>query len=1201
MMTSKQIQIVKRNLLAAQISYRRSELNEESLYVELHNFFQRLKTQVLKEFEEYWNDDFMLQAQADLILAPLHEAQREYAEILQKHIEKEFYTGKATAKRYVALAQKKAKRESRIKAANKAQTKVPINGILKRERELFGTSEHAGQKLANQSFTASEKTMARIDNSINKILTDGYKEGWGQNKVAADLEKRFEQLKTWEARRIARTEIHNAHNEGINQTYVDMNVSYTQWGATQDDRTRGLKPSDSADHVSLDGEIIPFGGTYSNGLAYPGDTSGPIEEWINCRCVNLPFIIPDGYIAPPFSPFREEDLVPTLDVWNQDELIEQATEQLEDAMYPPRFDETRFNELKTHEEIADFFGLEYNPNGAEYKQINAKSIEFYDRKNDVTIRVFHDEQNKMPSLDLTNSGKGKANLKDIIRAYDDAPTAFKRATDDIQFAKGDQYSPCGHCADHSIQIYENALDYHNKVAKTRRLGEYGKYTSIEATIWHEMAHAFDAAFVDYVNGEYVRVDVVSQELLEKWEKATKEDHKFQRENGMMEQESTDYGAERMAEDFAEFGAMVVAEMLGKGSEIMHNAYTIKVPFEDSISGTARRSQKIIESLNANPHRWELMKELIETNENISMENKLLVRKRMEEFRKQEAEYENRYGRQSVKLDKYALSEEEQIIYEELKAKNEKEGKLKFRDRHKFNELADRMEFNEMWNQILREGGDPHDYFAHSVRYEKLYKQFKDWVPKGEITITEIKVESTGLFENTAAFKLTRDEKTVYKQLKENSSSLSPEEKAYRRELQDKIDLNRLHDQLIKEGLDDYDSAKYVQLYSQYKGKWGLPELSIDLNFSTPTPSWKSDSTEVTIGDKYALSKKETLELENLQKKKLFSENGVELEFTSKELKRLEELQNREKFNYLYYLRKGEGGLSYAYEQDFKELYSQFKRKLKLPKSILNPELPKYTKPHIEPSNETPLRLRGTTEDGSLPGGRNVLDLFTIDVTKCTPREQQVTVRWLGNDYSLFRDVTVRAKGDLNKYIDYVLNEGLDNNRYLFIKEAIENGRREEAIRMIKETYEDIQHDLPVITNLLENNCVKVNMKFFRVEERLHLGENPKKGDRVTFEGMNSVAVTKQGAEHFAEVSHRDFEWLLEIEAPAGTTGAYVATLNQAEKFAREMEFLLSKDTEMEIVSISNANKTVKLKIIVEEEANKSMIRTIFEMIKGVVS
>jgi hypothetical protein len=62
--------------------------------------------------------------------------------------------------------------------------------------------------------------------------------------------------------------------------------------------------------VEVDGEIIPMGGTYSNGLQYPGDMSGPIEEWINCRCSNAPFVIPYGYMAPSFSPFREDDLIP---------------------------------------------------------------------------------------------------------------------------------------------------------------------------------------------------------------------------------------------------------------------------------------------------------------------------------------------------------------------------------------------------------------------------------------------------------------------------------------------------------------------------------------------------------------------------------------------------------------------------------------------------------------------------------------------------------------------------------------------------------------------------------------------------------------------------------------------------------------------------------------------------------------------------
>ena len=88
------------------------------------------------------------------------------------------------------------------------------------------------------------------------------------------------------------------------RTYETMNVNYTQWIAADDDRTR-------ESHAEINGEIIPMGGTYSNGLQYPGDTSGDIEEWINCRCSNAPFVVPYGYMAPPDKEqFREEDLIP---------------------------------------------------------------------------------------------------------------------------------------------------------------------------------------------------------------------------------------------------------------------------------------------------------------------------------------------------------------------------------------------------------------------------------------------------------------------------------------------------------------------------------------------------------------------------------------------------------------------------------------------------------------------------------------------------------------------------------------------------------------------------------------------------------------------------------------------------------------------------------------------------------------------------
>jgi hypothetical protein len=97
------------------------------------------------------------------------------------------------------------------------------------------------------------------------------------------------------------------------KSYETLGVEYTQWISAGDDgRTRDshLGPADGVPD-GVDGEIIPFGGEYSNGLAYPGDTSGPIEEWINCRCSNAPYVMPSGMMAPPgMAQFREEDLIP---------------------------------------------------------------------------------------------------------------------------------------------------------------------------------------------------------------------------------------------------------------------------------------------------------------------------------------------------------------------------------------------------------------------------------------------------------------------------------------------------------------------------------------------------------------------------------------------------------------------------------------------------------------------------------------------------------------------------------------------------------------------------------------------------------------------------------------------------------------------------------------------------------------------------
>ena len=279
----------KRQILASKIALKRSENNEKKLKKELAQYFNKIEKEVQKLLQEYGNTEILLQGQISIILSPIKASHEEYYRIIAEHILREYELGTDEGDRLVRLN-------------NPSLTGAIMNEI--RRNNLFGTLQYSEDRLLNKTFVASEATIARVDESINKIITDGYKSGKGIDYVSQQINTRFEQLKTWESTRIARTEIHNAHNEGIMKSYETLGVEYTQWIAADDDRTR-------ESHIEVDREIIPMGGTYSNGLQYPGDTSGPIEEWINCRCSNAPFVMPVGMMAPPGQEqFREEDLIP---------------------------------------------------------------------------------------------------------------------------------------------------------------------------------------------------------------------------------------------------------------------------------------------------------------------------------------------------------------------------------------------------------------------------------------------------------------------------------------------------------------------------------------------------------------------------------------------------------------------------------------------------------------------------------------------------------------------------------------------------------------------------------------------------------------------------------------------------------------------------------------------------------------------------
>ena len=90
-------------------------------------------------------------------------------------------------------------------------------------------------------------------------------------KISDRINKTYEEFPTWRSDLIARTESTAANNEGFIEAYKQSDVAtHKEWIATMDDKTRPA-------HMELDGQIVPVGKAFSNGLQYPQEP--------NCRCV----------------------------------------------------------------------------------------------------------------------------------------------------------------------------------------------------------------------------------------------------------------------------------------------------------------------------------------------------------------------------------------------------------------------------------------------------------------------------------------------------------------------------------------------------------------------------------------------------------------------------------------------------------------------------------------------------------------------------------------------------------------------------------------------------------------------------------------------------------------------------------------------------------------------------------------------------
>lgn len=146
-------------------------------------------------------------------------------------------------------------------------------------------------KTVENLMKGKRKIIPKVDPKIPKDLrwnrtkiTSAISQGVLSGDSIPDIAKRLRGVTNMDKSasiRNARTYTTAAENAGRVDSYEeaeDMGIEMEQeWMATVDDRTR---PS----HVDLDGERVPVGEKFSNGLRYPADPDGDPEEVYNCRC-----------------------------------------------------------------------------------------------------------------------------------------------------------------------------------------------------------------------------------------------------------------------------------------------------------------------------------------------------------------------------------------------------------------------------------------------------------------------------------------------------------------------------------------------------------------------------------------------------------------------------------------------------------------------------------------------------------------------------------------------------------------------------------------------------------------------------------------------------------------------------------------------------------------------------------------------------
>lgn len=146
--------------------------------------------------------------------------------------------------------------------------------------------------MAKKEILIVEGPMSVVADRIRSVLVRGLADapsvGTLADRVRSVLEKLERDLRQLKidlgtrATMIARTESASAANHGRVEQFRQSGVVQHEWISSRDEVVR--------EGHRIDGEVVPIGERFSNGLVEPGEAGAPANMVINCRCTVAPVI-----------------------------------------------------------------------------------------------------------------------------------------------------------------------------------------------------------------------------------------------------------------------------------------------------------------------------------------------------------------------------------------------------------------------------------------------------------------------------------------------------------------------------------------------------------------------------------------------------------------------------------------------------------------------------------------------------------------------------------------------------------------------------------------------------------------------------------------------------------------------------------------------------------------------------------------------